>query len=156
MLLRLVSSNSDGEPLGLVETPVAIGRGGHAGIPLNDIWVSRRHCELAESDGKVIIRDLNSRHGTLRNGQRVAEAVLSVGDEITVGLTTFVVWWNDAIAMDGRDFRDVARVDESRSEVTGALQRCGRIVGRITSPSDVGRIGNATHATSDECSSQGA
>jgi pSer/pThr/pTyr-binding forkhead associated (FHA) protein len=70
------------------ELPVIVGRGPEAGIRLGDAWVSRCHCEIAELDGALVVRDLGSRHGTLVNRQPVSESLLLPGDELLVGLTS--------------------------------------------------------------------
>jgi hypothetical protein len=49
--------------------------------------VSRRHCTIERSGGKVIVRDLKSTNGTLVNGVRVDVEVLRDGDRIRVGST---------------------------------------------------------------------
>lgn len=70
-----------------------IGRGEDTVLKLDDRWVSRRHCEIAPIDGRLVVRDLDSTHGTLLNREHVREAELSPGDEITIGLNNFVVHW---------------------------------------------------------------
>jgi pSer/pThr/pTyr-binding forkhead associated (FHA) protein len=72
---------------GPLETPVILGRSSQAAVRLNDQWVSRRHCEIDEIDGRVVLRDLGARHGTYVNGRPVSEAVLNIGDTIQIGLT---------------------------------------------------------------------
>jgi pSer/pThr/pTyr-binding forkhead associated (FHA) protein len=71
--------------------PAILGRGSDADIRLGDRWISRIHCEISEISGTLVVRDLESRHGTLVNGQYVAEAHLLPGDRLTVGLTSFEV-----------------------------------------------------------------
>jgi pSer/pThr/pTyr-binding forkhead associated (FHA) protein len=71
--------------------PVVIGRSPDSRIQLDDSWVSRRHCEIDELDGELVIRDLGSRHGTFVNGCRVTEAALMPGDKLTVGIASFRV-----------------------------------------------------------------
>ena len=75
----------------LDELPLVIGRSPEANICVVDRWVSRRHCEIAERDGLLVVRDLGSTHGTRLNGQPITESTLTPGDELTVGLTTFLV-----------------------------------------------------------------
>jgi pSer/pThr/pTyr-binding forkhead associated (FHA) protein len=72
---------------GPLEIPVIVGRSSQADVRLNDRWVSRRHCEIDQIDGRVVLRDLGARHGTYVNGNRVSEAVLNTGDTIRIGLT---------------------------------------------------------------------
>ena len=71
--------------------PAALGRNSDADVRLDDSWVSRVHCEISEISGTLLVRDLDSRNGTLVNGQYVKEAHLLPGDRLTVGLTSFEV-----------------------------------------------------------------
>jgi len=52
-------------------------------IPLS--VVSRKHCELFMDHGKLMVRDLSSKNGTLVNGHKVEEKPISPGDQIGVG-----------------------------------------------------------------------
>ena len=71
--------------------PVTIGRGAEASIQVRDRWASRLNCEIGEVDGTLFVRDLESRNGTLVNGEHVTESVLHFGDHLTIGTSTFVV-----------------------------------------------------------------
>ena len=51
--------------------------------------VSRQHCELYESAGQLMVRDLGSLNGTFVNNQRVTESPLPAGELLTVGTVTF-------------------------------------------------------------------
>ena len=73
------------------ELPLIIGRSPEVAIRVGDRLASRRHCEIAEKDGLLVVRDLGSSHGTLLNGQPVTESTLTPGDKLTVGLTTLLV-----------------------------------------------------------------
>jgi pSer/pThr/pTyr-binding forkhead associated (FHA) protein len=67
-----------------------IGRDAECDIQLLDVSVSRKHaCVLEQDDGSVLIRDLKSHNGILVRGQRLTEALLSQGDELTIGDTRF-------------------------------------------------------------------
>lgn len=67
-----------------------IGRDAECDIQLLDASVSRKHaCVLEQDDGSVLIRDLKSHNGILVRGQRLIEALLSQGDELTIGDTQF-------------------------------------------------------------------
>ena len=80
----------------LEKLPVVLGRGPDAGIRLQDRWTSQLHCEISEKDGTLFVRDLGSRHGSLINGRFAAEAPLTPGDRLTVGLTTFIVSYENS------------------------------------------------------------
>jgi hypothetical protein len=53
--------------------------------------VSERHCEIDEVDGRLRVRDLESRAGTFVNGVQVSVAPLLPGDRLTVAQSDFVV-----------------------------------------------------------------
>jgi serine phosphatase RsbU (regulator of sigma subunit) len=47
--------------------------------------VSRDHADIVTENGKIVIRDKNSRYGTYVNGEQVTERVLVPGDRIRLG-----------------------------------------------------------------------
>src|SRR5438552_9696868 len=69
---------------------VTIGRAIDHDVIVVDRKVSSNHAEVRRTGNIFTIRDLGSTNGTFVNGQRVTEAVLSVGDEILVGSTLIV------------------------------------------------------------------
>jgi predicted component of type VI protein secretion system len=69
--------------------PSTIGRGRGASIMLPHPLVSRQHCELFESQGKLMVRDLGSLNGTFINNERISEALLPTGELLTIGAVTF-------------------------------------------------------------------
>jgi len=75
----------------LKKLPAVLGRSPDVSICLDDRWASRLHCEISEINGTLVVRDLESRNGTLVNGELVTEALLMPGDRLTVGLTSFRV-----------------------------------------------------------------
>ena len=76
-------------PLGA--EPISIGRDPKNGIVLDDRRVSRRHAEVRLRLGRYTLYDLQSTNGTLVNGRRIAEVVLSDEDRITIGGAELVV-----------------------------------------------------------------
>lgn len=78
-------------PIPLERETVTLGRALEADIRVNDSRVSRLHAQIfteqnaATGEIKCILRDLNSKNGTLLNGQSVSEAVLNHGDKISIG-----------------------------------------------------------------------
>ncbi|MCP3905894.1 MAG: FHA domain-containing protein [Planctomycetes bacterium] len=70
----------------LDEGEVSIGRSSSNTVVLSSRSVSREHCVIETADGVSRIRDLDSHHGTLVNGERIdGERVLVEGDTIGVG-----------------------------------------------------------------------
>ena len=91
MRIKLVclDPNSPKRKLVVHRLPVTIGRDAEAEIRVDDRWASRRHCQIEESDGTLVVRDLESRNGTLINGNHVTESPLMPGDKLTVGMSSF-------------------------------------------------------------------
>ncbi|QNN23422.1 SpoIIE family protein phosphatase [Planctomycetales bacterium ZRK34] len=70
----------------LSREPVIIGRSKSATLQLDDERISRRHAEISRDPlGRITLRDLGSRNGTLIDGQTVTEAELSSGDSFAIG-----------------------------------------------------------------------
>jgi hypothetical protein len=62
-----------------------IGRHSTNDIPLPDRTVSKRHAVIGRVRGQAVVKDLDSRNGTLVNGQKVEKAILACGDRLKVG-----------------------------------------------------------------------
>jgi serine phosphatase RsbU (regulator of sigma subunit) len=52
-------------------TPFTIGRQNDNELALRDVRISRQHARIVAREGGYVIEDLNSRHGTIVNGQRI-------------------------------------------------------------------------------------
>jgi serine phosphatase RsbU (regulator of sigma subunit)/pSer/pThr/pTyr-binding forkhead associated (FHA) protein len=65
--------------------PFSIGRRETNGLRLGGSEVSREHAEIAEEDGRYVIRDRQSRYGTFVNGEAVTECEIKPGDRIRLG-----------------------------------------------------------------------
>lgn len=62
------------------------GRSPRSDIFLDDVTVSRKHCQfLPREEGGHIVRDSGSLNGTYVNRERVDNAVLGAGDEVQIG-----------------------------------------------------------------------
>lgn len=61
------------------------GRSPKADIFLDDVTVSRRHCEFRASEGGFIVRDSGSLNGTYVNRERTEQCRLTAGDEVQIG-----------------------------------------------------------------------
>lgn len=59
--------------------------------------VSRQHCEIFESGGKLMVRDLGSLNGTFVNNQKIAEPSQINSEELlSIGTVTFRVMYDAA------------------------------------------------------------
>ncbi len=75
---------------------LVIGRDPANEVPIDDSYLSRRHCAVAVRDGRVIARDLDSYNGTYVNGQKIHEdCYLLPGDVLKVGRTRVFVDFGD-------------------------------------------------------------
>lgn len=74
-----------------VKLPTIIGRSRQADLTVAHPMISRKHCELCEVDGLLMIRDLGSLNGLYVGGRQVSEAALHPNSEFSVGPLTFRV-----------------------------------------------------------------
>lgn len=68
-----------------VNDTLSIGRSHTNQIILKDSKVSRQHAEIKLRGNECILIDLNSSNGTLVNGQKIHEHILSPNDEVQIG-----------------------------------------------------------------------
>lgn len=84
--LQVVKGRSEARALRLIEGVNSIGRHDDCLIRIRSSQVSRRHCELFETEGRLFVRDLGSSNGTFVNGVKIlGQQALNPGDVITVG-----------------------------------------------------------------------
>jgi predicted component of type VI protein secretion system len=74
-----------------LKLPCVLGRSREADVTVAHPLISRRHCELSEQDGLVMLRDLASLNGTMIGGRRITAAPLLPDGEFTIGPLTFRV-----------------------------------------------------------------
>ncbi len=85
MSFRLVGARGERE-FALEEGAVfVVGRAAGCDIVLVDPTVSRRHAELGCGRDEVAVRDLGSANGVFVDGQRVEQAVVHAGNELSFG-----------------------------------------------------------------------
>lgn len=90
-------------PIG--ERPLVLGRSDACDVVVLDTLVSRRHCEIVQTDSTIQLRDLGSVNATVVNGRLTLECPLKEGDEIALGSTIFVVVRSMAAAASPPDDR---------------------------------------------------
>ena len=84
-----------------LDLPIVIGRSRSSDLTVAHPMISRRHCEIYDSSGLLMVRDLDSLNGTLVAGQKISEAALRPDDEFTVGPLTFRVDYEYSAEMEG-------------------------------------------------------
>ena len=65
--------------------PFVVGRDPASDIHIDNIGVSRSHCEFLWSNGTYQVKDLGSSNGTQINGEKVQQGALKDGDEVRLG-----------------------------------------------------------------------
>jgi Nif-specific regulatory protein len=86
----VIAGPSKDTTIPLPEGEATIGRDPTNVVALIDPSVSRKHCLLRREDDRFQIKDLESRNGTLVNGETVKEQWLRHGDEIVTGDSVFL------------------------------------------------------------------
>lgn len=75
-----------------LQLPTIVGRSRTADLPLSNPLVSRKHCEIFEADGQLMVRDLGSLNGTFIGKTRIEEpSAVAAGTILTIGALTFRV-----------------------------------------------------------------
>jgi transcriptional regulator with PAS, ATPase and Fis domain len=68
-----------------LDDSISIGRDPSNNLPINDVALSRRHCQLECGPQQTLLTDLDSRNGTLVNGVPIRSRPLADGDQIRIG-----------------------------------------------------------------------
>jgi len=101
--------------ISLSEGEVTVGRDASNGIAVVDPSVSRKHCLVSWSEGRFRVRDLDSRNGTLVNGNGIEEQWLEHGDQIATGDSSFLFLLDEDVtaAVSRVEFEDAEAIAET-------------------------------------------
>ncbi len=88
--LLVIAGPSKDSTIPLPDGEATIGRDPTNVVAIVDPSVSRKHCLLRPEEGRFQVKDLDSRNGTLVNGEPVKEQWLRHGDEIATGDSVFL------------------------------------------------------------------
>jgi Nif-specific regulatory protein len=133
----------------LPDGEATIGRDPANVVAIVDPSVSRKHCLLRrEEDGRFSIKDLESRNGTLVNGNPVKEQFLHHGDEIATGDSLFLFLVEDedrAASASQVEFDDGQPMAETRliHPKEAVYLQPDRLLKELPATSQVGRNLNA-------------
>jgi len=81
--ISFTDSNAERHSFSLNETPVTIGRHPECEIQLDEASVSRYHAKITLDNGHFYVQDLNSRNGTILNGDTVLKPT-RIFDQATI------------------------------------------------------------------------
>ena len=88
--LLVVQGKSASQAIKIGTSVMTVGRQQDCQLRIASSQVSRKHCQIFEKKGLLLVKDLGSSNGTLVNGKRIADQrVLEPGDELTVGSVKF-------------------------------------------------------------------
>ena len=89
--LVVLNGFEKGKKILVLTAQSTLGRSPQCIIQIKDNRVSLNHAELLCECGKITIRDLASKNGTLVNNRRCEKADLTDGDRILLGSTELVI-----------------------------------------------------------------
>jgi len=89
--LHLTKGNPKGKTVDVPAGILKVGRAEDSDLIIASTRVSRHHCEIANAQNRLVIRDNGSANGTFVNRQKIQEQVLQPGDQVQVGPLTFIV-----------------------------------------------------------------
>jgi pSer/pThr/pTyr-binding forkhead associated (FHA) protein len=90
--LKILKGPSVGKEVKIPVPKCLIGRAEGCHMRAQSDAISRRHCVIVTTENEVVVRDLNSRNGTVVNDQKITEeTVLLNGDILRVGPLEFEV-----------------------------------------------------------------
>ncbi len=74
-----------------IRLPALLGRSRQADLTIAHSLISRKHCELREHEGVVLLTDLGSLNGTYFGDRKIRRVELMPNDQFTVGPLTFEI-----------------------------------------------------------------
>jgi sigma-B regulation protein RsbU (phosphoserine phosphatase) len=111
---RLVITDALGRRTIPIERPITtFGRRSECDVRVTGADVSRQHAELLLQDGRVVLRDCESKFGTFVNGEKITERELKPGDTIGLGQTsdTSIVFTTGAEQLSGEQMANSAALE---------------------------------------------
>ena len=126
MKVVVVAGPDEGREVPLDRT-VEIGADPTCQLVLQDASVSRKHASVSIASGKLVVRDLGSRNGTLFGGARIKEAQVPLGAVLTIGKTTIAIqprWYiREVSPSKARSFGELVGESVPMREVFALLER---------------------------------
>lgn len=106
-------SRALGERQYVVDKTAVLGRARECDISLGVAHLSRRHARLTVTDRGLKVEDLDSANGTYVNGQRIKEAVLRPGDQLSFDAIQFQIS-GPQLDLDATTVRPIISVQQTK------------------------------------------
>ncbi len=120
--LVVVQGRSASQTLKIGASVMTVGRQQDCQLRIASSQVSRKHCQIFEKKGLLLVKDLGSSNGTLVNGKKIADQrVLEPGDELTVGSVKFRVERQEETVLIPDDSRPPASAKPGDTAVSHAI-----------------------------------
>jgi predicted component of type VI protein secretion system len=117
--LVVLGGKHPGQEIAVQGSEFLVGRAPECKLRPNSDMVSRRHCMIAVVEGRVTIRDLGSRNGTIVNNKKIAgEHELRTGDKLKIGPLEFEVHLSTSVS--GKKKPKVHNVQEAAARTVEA------------------------------------
>jgi transcriptional regulator with GAF, ATPase, and Fis domain len=121
--LVLLSSPRSGQTFPVGPDGLSIGRHPDNRLLVTDRAASRFHCVVEGSEGRFLLRDLESRQGTFVNGHPVREHLLAEGDLVAVGDLLLLFQAEDTADAEAGRGEPVALLGEGAFTARTTIQR---------------------------------
>jgi len=69
----------------MTASPFVVGRDPASGVHIDNVGVSRRHCQFTYENGQYFVEDLGSSNGTFYRGVKIRKTPVSHGEEVNIG-----------------------------------------------------------------------
>lgn len=125
-VLILVEPTGTRREIHLLRTPFTLGRQSGNDIILHDARISRQHAQIVQEGSGYFLEDLQSRHGTFLNGERITRGELRHNDKIDFGLADSyaIIFCSEEVPLD--DF--IKRVDPAAPAASRELYHLGLLL----------------------------
>ena len=128
-VVLIMEGGADSETIPLQGRSITMGRQSSNDVVVAEPGVSRKHAELADSQGMFVIRDLKSTNGTFVNSKKIDEGDyhLQDGDSIRLGASKVTYTFHNPMASTlAITLEQPAIKDEPRDLETAIPKCCGR------------------------------
>ena len=86
--ITIIFGGQEQQTFPLDKPSIVVGRDASCDIQIDNLGISRNHCQFLRRGSAYVVQDMNSSNGTFVNGKRIAEHYLNDQDEVIVGKYT--------------------------------------------------------------------